>query len=476
MPTTATPKTMAKSFDLMLREANYPSHITADKVVEELAKAVSIGGLAGFGDLANLKLENLDATMTAVLFEQDHLKLFSAFPRVPSTQPLFQWIRRDKYGSHRGAVGFPEGGAPQGGISAWSRLTATVRYLGTRGGYTHQAMVSGQMGGTFVDPVTEENRNRTLELLEKLERQILWGQTDVKDQNGNVVHFDGLIKQMEASSLANTQIIDMESRPMDFEKLEDIGEKFVTTGKLLNFGRIRTWWKPHVLSDLAKLKFQAERIALGNTLPDGYRTGVPLDGHQTQRGFFSFEDSIFMDPVEDGLLLAVPEAGAAPKPAAVTGVAAADVTSKHLAGTYYYFASSINDKGESDTIASTGVAVNVGEKATLTITRETTATGYRLYRGNLANGTDAGWIATITQPPAGNATYVDLNQWRPRHGMGLLVNVAEADVAFAQMSPLIKWPLAITNTTIEFLLLLYGVLAVKAPERIVVVKNIGRRT
>lgn len=466
---------LIKSFDQMLREASYPG-MTGDKIIEELSKAVSLNGIAGFGNMTDLKLENLDATMTAVLFEQDHLKLFSAIPRVPSVQTLFQWIRRDRYGSHRGAVGFPEGGAPQGGTSAWTRASATVRYLGTRGGYTHQAMTAGQMGGTFVDPVTEENRNRTLELLEKLERLILWGQEDIKDGNGNTVHFNGLIKQMEASSLAAKQIIDMEGRPMDFEKLEDIGEKFVTTGKLLNFARIRSWWKPHVLSDLAKLKFQAERISLGNTLPEGYRTGVPLDGHQTQRGYVAFEDSIFMDPVEDGLPLATAEAGAATKPATTTCVAASDVTSKMVAGTYYYFASSVNDKGESDTRASTATAVNALEKVTITVARETTATAYRIYRGTKSDMSDAGWIATVTQPGSGDASYVDLNQWRPLHGMGLVVNVAEPDIAFAQLSPLVKWPLAVTNTTIEFLLLLYGVLVVKAPERMVVVKNIGRRT
>ena len=69
----------------------------------------------------------------------------------------------------------------------------------------------------------------------------------------------------------------------------------------------------------------------------------------------------------------------------------------------------------------------------------------------------------------------DVNDIVPDTGIFVILNMAEEDIALAQMSPLIKWPLAITNTTIEFLLMLYHVLAVKAQERVIFFVNVGRR-
>lgn len=469
---------LVKSFDQIGREAIGQDFIGGDGIVDQLRKAVSLGVLSGFGDATALKLENLDSTMTAVLFQQEHLKLFASVPRVPSTNNLFQWLRRDSYGSHRGAVGFREGGAPKGSKSKWTRQTINVKYLGTKGGYTHQAMVAGAMGGLFNDPVAEENRNRTLELLEKLERHFLWGQKAILDDNGNEVHFDGLVTQAVASSFASQIVIDKEGQPMDFEDFEDLGESFVTLGKLLNFAKIRSWWTPSALSDLSKLKQQGDRRLLGE-MPAGYRTGMPLDGHQTQRGFVPFEDSIFLERVDRNAPLDTGETDAPAGILAPTTTVTADATSKMVAGTYWYFTSAVNDAGESAAIASaSGQVVAAGERVNVTVDRATGATGYRIYRGTTNVVLDSRIIAEVADPGTGtDFVFQDKNQWRhDAQGLGVVMHVDEADVAYAQMAPLIKWPLAITDTSLAFLLILYGVLVLKAPERIRIYKNIGRRT
>ena len=51
-----------------------------------------------------------------------------------------------------------------------------------------------------------------------------------------------------------------------------------------------------------------------------------------------------------------------------------------------------------------------------------------------------------------------------------------ADLVVAQMSPLLKMPLAPVSTTFEYLLLLYHTLVVKAPERQIIFKNVGLLT
>lgn len=466
------PQPMIKSFDSLIRSSSQGAYTGGD-VVEGLAKALATGAISGYGDATPLRLENLDSTMTEVLVTSAHLKLFRAIPRVPSIQEYFQWMRQTSYGSHRGSPGFVQGGAPAGGNSAWARGNATVRWMGVKRGYTHQLQVTGQMGGTFIDPIAAENSGGTRQLLEMIERWLIWGQANILDKNGNTVNYDGIYQQLKARPKS---IIDKKGEPLDFGDLEMIGFKMNTDGKLLDFSNLMTVWHPKVLSDLGALKLEAERVSLGSAAPPaGYRPGVRLNGYATQFGDIPLDSSIVLDQVENNEPLATAQSGAASRPASVSGAASADAASKMAAGTYYYFVASTNDSGESDTRASAGVVIASGEKAVLTIDRVTEATGYRVYRGTVNDATKAGWIGWIPQPGSGNATFNDLNEIRPKTWMGLILNLSSEDIALAQMAPLVKYPLAQIDTTIPFLLMLYHALAVKALERAIMVINIGDR-
>lgn len=472
-------KPLVKSFAQMGREYMGPD-FSMSEVMDGLQKALFSGAgasptvTAGFGGA--LLLENLDNTMTKVLYESSHLKMFNSIPRVPSAQALYQWIRQHSRGGHRGAVGFAEGGAPKSGVSRWARGSMMNKYMGVRRGVTHQMMVTGQMGGAFVDPVQSENENGTLQLLEMIERRLIWGQANILSDAGADIHYDGLYAQLNTAAVGS--VIDKEGNPLDFEDLENYGERLVTVGKLLNFDNLRSYATPRVLSDLGKLKLQAERIILGGNYPAGYRPGVPLDGYRTQRGLIPFEDSIFTEAVEGNIPLATADAGALAASAGASGVASSDTTSKIPAGTFIYHVSTLNDAGESLVVSSTGVVATAGQKITVTITGVANSTGYRVYRQDA--GTSAAalgrWVADVPSNGASNVDFVDRNEIRPNCGVMAIMNMSEPDIAIAQMSPMIKWPLAITNTTVEFLILCYHVLAVKAAERVVFVKNIGQRS
>lgn len=472
--TTARP--LAKSFEDLGREHFRSSWPGTEAVMAELAKAMAATALAGAGDGTPLRLESLDNTMTNVLVENDHLKLFNAISRAPASQLVFQWNRRLGRGTTRGQIGFPEGGAPGGGVGAWQRNTAQIMYLGTKRGYTHQLMTMGQMGGTQIDPVVEENTNGTLVLLEELERNIMFSNGNIKSEAGVTVNYSGLLPQLTA--LYPNHVIDKEGKPLDFIDLEEAGERFVTNGKLLNLGRIRTYWSPYVLTDLQMLKESAQRITMGTSVPDGYMSGVPLTGHKTRRGVLNLEDSIMLERVPNNAPLSASDAGVTLlKPATALVVVAADVTSKMESGTDYYFASTLADKGETDVVASAAVASVVGNKNTVTVKNVTNAAGYRLYRGKQASGADAKWIADLPQSANGadDVAYVDLNQQRPGTGYGVMLSTATEDLMIAQLAPLFRFPLAIVSTTIEFLLMLYHTLILKAGERCIIYKNIGRR-
>jgi hypothetical protein len=61
----------------------------------------------------------------------------------------------------------------------------------------------------------------------------------------------------------------------------------------------------------------------------------------------------------------------------------------------------------------------------------------------------------------------------PNTNIAPLICRNPADLCIAQMSPLLKMPLAPVSTTFEYLLLLYHTLVLKAPERQIIFKNVG---
>lgn len=472
---TAAGRPFAKSFNTLGREAMGGAWPGSDAIVAELAKALASTSISGFGDATPLRLEVLDATMVDVLNRMEHLRIFNAISRVPSPQQIYQWNRRLDHGSTRGQLGFTEGGAPKGGVARWLRDSAQVMFLGTKRGITHQLMTMGTMGGTQVDPVAEENRNGTLALLESLERNIFHGNALILDNDGNTVNYNGLLAQMKAKFPAHVH--DMRGQPMDFVDLELAAERFTTTGKLLNFGNIKTWATPFVLADLARRKMQSERVMRGTTDPMPAMYGTPMKGYSSNFGDFAFEPSIMLEAVEANKALAAAEAGVSPvvKPATVTGVVAANGASKMAAGTYYYFVASGNDAGETDARASTGQVVTAGDQVTVTIADVAGATRFVLYRGTTSAVADARWIAQIPATSGGGGTvYVDREQSIPGTGYMILADMNPENWCLPQLAPLLKFPQPISGTTMSFLLILYHTLVVKAAERIQVFENIGR--
>ena len=473
---------MVKSYDQMLKDGGY--NTTGDQVVDDLRKALSTTN-SGPGGIQSgpLMLENLDAVMTEVLITEQHFKVYNKLPKVPSAQPYYEYNVHKGFGSNRaGGAGFRQGGAPKGGVSTFKREGIYNKFLGVQGGVTHQMLMTGQNGGSFEDPTVRENRDRTLELLEKVERELIFGQTDVKDENGEEVNFDGLLTQLATVNAAN--VIDMKGAPLTFDQLDASAQDLITTGKQPSVNGYDILMTPHVLSGLND-QFTARNMVRFNK--DGskaptYSAGQNLDGYDTQFGRFNFDYSILLQEVEAGAPVAAAPAGVPATPAITTQpVAADDAAGAMVAATYYYSIAAFNDSGESLPVVTEAVVVpDATSKVTIVVTRVSGATGYRVYLGKLADGSDSKWIAKVAQPASGNLTFVDKGEWRtvdadgkPADGMALIIKPDPKDIAIAQMTPLIKMPLPQVGTTFPFLLLLYIVSVIKAPERVKIYKNCG---
>lgn len=467
------------SFDAMLKSQGY--NYSGDDVVENLKKALATTTSGPGGNQSGpLMLENLDGTMTEVLTQQRHLKLYQFLTKIPSAQPLYEYNKHKGFGSRRGALGFSQGGTPTGGTSSFERKNIYNKFLGVKRGVTHQLSLTGQMGGSFEDPNIRENKDGTLELLVRLERELMFGMSSIKDEKGDEVHFDGFLTDMAANHAEN--VIDLEGAAFGFDHLDDSAENLVTRGKLISVDDVTCFMSPHVSAGVNR-QYQDRNIvreSKGEKRSATYTPGFKVPGYDSQFGTFSFDHSILFEEAEGNSPMVAAEANAPAAPGSVTPAAASEATSKLAAATYYYAVAAFNDKGEGLPAVSAGQAITAGQKCTLTIARVTGATGYRIYRGLVSDGSDAKWIGRIPQPDSGNATFVDLNGWRtvdangkPANGITLMIEPDPADLCFAQMTPLVKFPQPWEGTTLPFLLLLYGVLVPKAKERIRIYKNCG---
>lgn len=472
---------MVQSYDQILKSAGMG--ITGDDRVADLQKALATTN-SGPGGIQSgpLMLENLDSIMTEVLINEGHFKLYNYLPKVPSAQPYYEYNVHKGFGSNRsGGAGFAQGGAPKGGTSSFARNGIYTKFLGTKGGVTHQMLLTGQNGGAFEDPNVRENRDRTLELLEKTERELVYGQAAVTDEGGNEVNFDGLLAALTAQNAAN--LIDLKGAPLTFNELDASALSLVTTGKQPTVNGYTALMSAHVKSGLNKQFADRNMVRMNKDTATAqtYTPGTAINTYDTEFGTLALDHSILLQEVDGAVPLAAAPANVPAAPAITTQpVAASDATSNLPAATYYYTVSAFNDTGESLGTITAAVAVTAGQKTTTVVTRVSNATGYRIYRGTKSDGSDAKWIAKVAQPASGNLTFVDQGKWLPvdaagnaGDGLCILFKPDARDIAIAQMTPLVKMPLPQEGTTFPFLLLLYIVSVLKAPERLIIYKNCG---
>lgn len=566
------PEPLNKSFDMIVRDWSR-NQFGGDSIVEEIRKALNTGvseqaaGTSAYGGGTSgqsgaLRLENLDNTMTSVLATAEHLKVFRFLHKEPSKQPYYQWNRRDSYGSSRGGFGFQEGLAPQGGVGQWSRNGAYIKFLGTRGGVTHPAILTNILGGMAMDPVAEDQLGRTMDLMQRIERAIMFGDDDITDNDGKDSNYDGLLKTITSGRSGN--IIDLKGKPLTFDKVAEAATRLVTEGKLLSFNDVTLFMSPQNIEDLGRLRYgtttsasggyplagpgaTVDRSDLTTSGRDNLIAGMSIVGQQTAFGVIPFEWSIFTESVDGSQPLnAIGNGGkdpgaldaptyAAGTPTLVVNAAAASTTASgksNFDGTwvsyadantgYFYAVSAVNDQGESEatviapaftgsgtTFYATPSRPSENQQVSITITSEVKATQFRIYRSpklSFVGTTGAAAVLKVKESISSNAdkwllvgyavnvsttgtnkaatgntvTFIDrnghssqYNNFMPGTNIAPMLCRNPADLCVAQMSPLLKMPLAPTTTTFNYLLLLYHTLVVKSPERQFIFKNVG---
>ena len=446
------------------------------KEVEELNKALSIS--QDYGNTAPsalsqggaLSVEDLDRTLKLVTHGLEHLKLWKDIIKSRVPQTVTEYNLQNSYGQEVNPF-FQMGGTPQSTDAQYARETIKVKYLGTQGQVQHDLTLIQAAHGPVI---AREVKNKTIELLARNERFMFEADSSI-----NSLEYDGIEKQIKEKSQdakhKSTAFAGYESAGASDEVILDVRGKFddevaedMALRNVNNFGMaMDCYLGTDVHSKFSKEFYIKQRTLPGDTLTSGNRvkehTGT-LD--------FRFKPSLFNRPRKTALSSSI-SASAAPTLANLASPAdAASEFASADAGTYSYIISAVYADGE--TVASSEIngAVSAGDKVTIEITFLGSPLYFNVFRAPVGTTVGHEFIGRIAAGVSGAAHDVDFNSQLPGKAKAFLLMHDSDVLCWKQLGSMIKYDLAVTDTSYKWLQLLYGTPLVMAGRKSVIAKNL----
>lgn len=436
------------------------------------------------GSGAPLKVESLEATLKNLTYRQQDIRLWQDIPKMAAFNTVEEYNQLVSYGQDRG--GFTgEGELPEMEDSTYVRRAQLVKFMGTTRKVTHpMTLVRTNIG----DAVASEARNGTLWLLRKVNRSLVYANSEIVPQE-----FNGLYAQhsspeagfaTSADYFASQTVIDLRGGVLTQGSVEDGAQVIIS-----NFGFADTLYAPPaVLSGFAKNYYQSQRIILNGT-DVNHVGGVVPKVITTTVGDIALKADIFLN---QGKTRTATDAAQHPSaPGAVVSATAALVADPGakfagFTGDHKYAISAINRYGESALTVIGTVTVGAGQAVDLSFTDGggvVAASGYVIYRSvlNDTNSTTNYFaVATISAAKkaagydgAAAGVIRDRNRILPNSNQAFMLQADTEVFAFKQLAPLMKMDLATLDPSIRFMLLLYGTPMLYASRKMVRFVNIG---
>lgn len=447
--------------------------------VNDIQKALSIGSEYASsvpGDLtggAALAVEDLDRTLKLVTHGMEHLKLWKDIKKEKQTQTVHEYNIQNSYGAETSPF-FQMGGVPSQTDASYSRDVAIVKYLGTQGQVQHNLTLIQAAHGPVV---AREVKNKTVELLTKNERAMFDADSSV-----NALEYDGinaLISNNEseakykasafvgynAAGADDSVIIDRRGSGLDETTCEE-----ACLVALNNMGYpMDMYLSTDIHSNFCRSFYQKERARPGDRTAAGFDVPEFLGSLN-----FRFKKNLFNRPRRSPLSSAV-SASSAPTLANLLSPADADSQFASTdAGTYGWKISAVYSDGETLPSSEITGTVAAGDKVTIEVSFSGSPLFLNVFR-SAKGATGSGWefIGRIAKGTSGAAHNVDYNANLPGLGKAFLLMNDPDVLVFRQLGSMIKYDLAVTDTSYKWLQLLYGMVVIQAPRKNVIVKNIG---
>lgn len=450
--------------------------------VTELQKALSVGSEYATttpGNLtggAALAVEDLDRTLKLVTHGMEHLKLWKDITKEKQTQTVHEFNVQNAYGKEVSPF-FQMGGTPQQTDAQYNRQIAIVKYLGTQGQVQHNLTLIQAAHGPVV---AREVKNKTIELLARNERSMFEADSSI-----NTLEYDGinaLITTNETSAVykstafvgynaagsSDTVIVDKRGLPMD----EDTNEEACLIA-LNNFGMpMDMYLSTDIHSRFSRSFYQKERTRPGDRTAAGYLVPEFVGSLN-----FRFKPNLFNRPRRTPLASSVSASSAPTLSALLSPSDAASQFTAADAGTYGWKISAVYADGETLPSSEITGAVAAGDKVTCTITFTGSPLYFNVFRSALG-ATGSGWefISRIAKGTSAADHDIDFNANLPGLGTAYLLMHDPDVLVFRQLGSMIKYDLAVTDTSYKWLQLLYGMIVIQAPRKNALIKNIALQT
>jgi hypothetical protein len=441
------------------------SYFGRPDIVANLNKALGDGASFGTTSAAGpngvnvLIPQSLETTLQVVGFKAQMLKLWQRIAKKPAYSTIEEYDMLKSFGQDE-LMWMSEGGLPNIDASEYSREVAQVRYLGTQRAVTHQMTLVNVISG-IQNIIDREDRNGTLQLLRNLETALFEG-----DDRVDALSIKGIFQQIEVNAPKN--VIDLRGKPITDAVLEDLDNRAAD-----NYATIDTMFMDNrQKNNLSQFAFANKRFMIGNSGQQGQTNlGLPVERYIGNNSQFALESHQFIRAGVAYDLTFVPRVGAPAAPTSAALVEANNAASLLPVGTYSYAIVGVNSKGEgAEAVVTNGAAVDSSTTNGLTwvdpadavyikIYRRDTATGKYLFQAKVAKGVQA---------------YNDAGQDVPGTSKAYaLMMDGDEGMAWKQLAPLMKLPLAQIDTSIRWAILLYGTLMVYQPTKQFVFKNVG---
>jgi hypothetical protein len=449
--------------------------------IEQLQKALSIGSEYATqtpGTLtqgAALAVEDLDRTLKLVTHSMEHIKLWKDIGKEKVSQTVHEFNVQNSYGNEV-PVFFQMGGTPSSTDAKYARDVAIVKYLGTQGQVQHNLTLIQAAHGPVI---AREVKNKTIELLSRNERAMFSADSSI-----NSLEYDGIEAQIASKEgqakykstafagydglgVDDSVFIDMRSRDdiLDEDSCEEACLRAVN-----NFGMpMDMYLATDVHSDFSRAFYAKQVTRPGDRSAAGYL--VPEFVGTLN---FRFKANLFNRARKSPLASAVSASAA---PTLASPLSPADAASEFAsddAGTYGYKISAVYSDGETLPSSESSLAVAAGDKVTLAITYSGSPVYLNAFRSAKdAAGSNWQFIGRIAPAGSGNAHNVDYNKKLPGRSSAFLLMHDPDALVFKQLGSMIKYDLAVTDTSYKWLQLLYGMVVIQAPRKHIILENIA---
>jgi hypothetical protein len=446
--------------------------------VDALQKALSIAqnyGTTAPGSLTGgsaLAVEDLDRTLKLVTHGLEHLKLWKDIIKERVTQTVHEYNVQNSYGQEVSPF-FSMGGTPQETDANYNREFVQVKYLGTQGQVQHNLTLIQAAHGPVI---AREVKNKTIELLARNERSMFEANSAI-----NSLEYDSVDAQIRSKSVdpqyISTAFVGYDLSGVTDQPIIDVRGDFdaniaerMALANVNNFGMaMDCYLGTDIHSVFSREYYLKQRTLPGETLTSGNRVK-----EHTGSLDFRFKPSLFNRPRISPLSQSV--ASEAAPTLASFDASSTDASSQFGssdAGTYGYVLSLVYADGE--TVASSEASGSVAAGKIVKVTPS--YTGVPLYANvfrSPKNGAGSNWqfIQRIALAGSGVAVTIDVNAYLPGAAKAYLLMHDPDALCWKQLGSMIKYDLAVTDTSYRWLQLLYGTPLVTAGRKHTIAQNL----